>query len=200
MSSTAHGRPGRGRAVSGRVSLWLRRAEGIARAGDAARRRPRRRLRASRRRHREDEAGGAAGAEGARAVPVSRTAASPTGRASAGGRRPTSPATCCTSSRSPATSKYDVDRSMQQRALCLPGSRAGAAAADQRELVARLHRLAGIRGQGDGRGRPQPGLAPHAPLRLPRSDAGLRAGVPARRAGRQGREERSRGSPSCGGG
>ena len=75
--------------------------------------------------------------------------------------------------------------------VCLPGSRAGAASASQRELVARLYRLAGVRGQGDGRSRAQRGLPPHAPLRLPRSDAGLRAGLPARRAGCQGREERS---------
>ena len=75
--------------------------------------------------------------------------------------------------------------------VCLPGSRAGAASANQRELVARLYRLAGVRGQGDGRSRAQRGLPPHAPLRLPRSDAGLRAGLPARRAGGQRREERS---------
>ncbi len=78
--------------------------------------------------------------------------------------------------------KYDVDRGMQQRAYSYLDRAAGAAATDQRELVAGLHGVAGIRGEGDGRRRAQPGLAPHPPLRLSRSDAGVRAGVPARRA------------------
>ena len=71
-------------------------------------------------------------------------------------------------------------------------------AADERELVAVLHRLAGVRGQGARRRRAQPGLEHHPPLWLSRSDAGLRAGVPARRAGREGRDGRSARSTICG--
>ena len=56
-------------------------------------------------------------------------------------------------------------------------------ASDERRLVAVLYGLAGVCGQG-ARGRwPQSGLEPHTPLRLPRADAGVRACLPARRAG-----------------
>ena len=40
-----------------------------------------------------------------------------------------------------------------------------------------LHGLAGVRGEGARRRRPQPGFEPQSPLRLPRSHAGLRARV-----------------------
>ncbi len=69
--------------------------------------------------------------------------------------------------------------------LRLPGARARAAAADQRGLVAGLYGLAGVRGEGHGRGRPQPGFQSDAVVRLPRSDAGLRARLPARRDARE---------------
>ena len=57
-------------------------------------------------------------------------------------------------------------------------------AAGERRLVAVLHRLAGVCGEGARRGRPQPGLESDPALRLSRSDAGVRARLPARRAGR----------------
>ena len=75
--------------------------------------------------------------------------------------------------------------------LRLPAARAGGdAAGRQRGVVAGLHGVAGVRGEGARRRRPQPGLAPHAALRLSRSDAGVRAGLPARRDGGQGRDRR----------
>ena len=47
-------------------------------------------------------------------------------------------------------------------------------------------------------GGPQPGLEHHAALRLSRAHAGLRAGIPARRAGRQRRDARRRAPTICG--
>ena len=64
------GRPRRRRALSRRVSVRLRRAEGVHVAGAAAGRRPRRRVLAAGHGPAEHAAGGAADAEGAREVPV----------------------------------------------------------------------------------------------------------------------------------
>ena len=83
--------------------------------------------------------------------------------------------------------------------LRLPRRRAGQAQAGERELDSGLHGVAGVRGEGAGRGRPQPGLAHHAAPRLSRSHAGVRPHLPRRRDGGQGREA-ARASPSCGGG
>ena len=62
----------------------------------------------------------------------------------------------------------------------------------ERRQVARLHRVAGICGQGARRGRTEPGFAHQPPLRRPRSHAGVRARVPARRADRRRRSRRAR--------
>ena len=58
--------------------------------------------------------------------------------------------------------------------LRLPRERPRRQEARQRRLVARLHRLAGLRGQGPRGGRAQRGQPPHAPVRLRRPDARLR--------------------------
>ena len=83
------GRPRRRRAVSRRVSVRLRRAARLARAGAAAVGRSRRSVQAAGHRAGAVARDGAVRAEGARALPVRQTAASPTGPASAGARRRT---------------------------------------------------------------------------------------------------------------
>ena len=72
--------------------------------------------------------------------------------------------------------------------LCLPRAGARRRAADERRMVAVLHRVAGVRRQGARRRRPQSGLEPDAALRLSRPDAGVRARVPPRCAGRARRD------------
>ena len=137
----------------------------------------------------EDAADGAAEPEGARAVPVRRRRLRATGRGD------------CTMT-SPYLTRYLLHVFKTAADLKLPGRCRHARArlyvpravargrtADQRRMVARLHGVAGVRGQGARRRRTQPGLEPDPALRLPRPDAGVRAGLPARRAwSRSGRQ------------
>ena len=139
----------------------------------------------------EDAPGGAADAQGARALPVRRTAASPTGRATALFTSPYLTSYLLHVFKVASDLKYDVDRGDARARLQLSrDSSWRSAPPDKRGLVAGLHRVAGVRGQGAGRRRPQPGLQHHPPLRLSRSDAGLRARVSARRAARERRDQR----------
>ena len=62
-----------------------------------------------------------------------------------------------------------------------------------RRVVARLHRVADLRGEGAGRGRQAAGQPRDPPLRPPRPDAGLRHDLPAGRDGGGGREGRAAG-------
>ena len=88
---------------------------------------------------------------------------------------------------------------VMERAYTYLEARAGASAKPENESwMPRLHGVAGVRGEGAGRGRAQPGLAHHAALRLSRSHAGVRPDLSRRRDGGQGRGRR-RASPSCGG-
>ena len=82
--------------------------------------------------------------------------------------------------------KYDVDRGDARSGLQLSRAAARAAAADERRVVAGLHRLAGVRGEGAGRGWPEPGLESQPPLRVSRAHAGLCARLSPRRAAGQG--------------
>ncbi len=184
------GRPRRRRALPRRVSLRLRRAEGLDVAGAVPGRRSRRRVFAAGHEPGRDEDGVAEDAEGTRTLPVRErrlrllagrlrhgVAVSHRLRAARdeGGRGPRLPRRC---------------RRAQPR-LRLPLERAGRhAAGRERGMVAVLHRLAGLRREGAGRRRPQRRLARDAPLRLPRSHAGVRAGLPARCGARQGRDQR----------
>ena len=176
LSSTAMVGSRRRGAVSRRVSVRLRRAARVADARAGAGGRSRRRVLAAGHGHGQDAAGGAAEPEGAREVPVRGTAASPTGPATATSRRRTSPRICCTCSRRPSTRSTRSTRDARAR-VRLPRARAGGAAADERRLVAVLHRLAVVCRQGARRRRAQPGLQPHAALRLSRADAGIRSRV-----------------------
>ena len=72
------------------------------------------------------------------------------------------------------TLKYTVDAGMMRARLQLPRKRARARRSRRTRLVAGVHRLAGVRGEGARRGRPQPGLQHQPPLRLPRPHAGVR--------------------------
>ena len=87
--------------------------------------------------------------------------------------------------------KYKVERRGHGAGLHLPRRRAGQAQAGERELDPRLHGVAGVRRQGAGRGRAQPGLAHHAAQRLSRSHAGVRPDLSRRRDGGQGRGRRA---------
>jgi hypothetical protein len=197
------GRPRRGRALPGRVPVRVRRAA-AARArwrmllaadlGDAFTAGHRTaRLRAGRVQQTMKDL---------ETIPVRRTAGSPTGPAAA--------LQLALPHRLPAARLQDRGGpevpgggGHAPTRLRVPRTRARGAAADERRLVAGVHRVAGVRGQGAGGRRPQPGFEPHAPLRLSRPHAGVRARAPARRAPGEGartpRGLRAGASTSCGG-
>ena len=87
--------------------------------------------------------------------------------------------------------KYDVDRGVRERAYTYLRAATVESSAEQCELASCVHRVAGVRRQGAGRGRTESGLEPDSPLRLPRSDAGVRARVSARRTARERRDRRA---------
>ena len=185
------GRVGRGGAIPRRVSVWLRGAEGITGARAVARGRSRRRVHAPRHGHVEDASRGAEDDEGARGLPVPRRRV----RVLAGAVL----VEVSIPDRVPAPrlqvrggSEVSGGRGDARARLRVPREGAGGGAPGQRGLVAVLHRLAVVRGEGADRGRAQPGFQHQPALRLSGSDAGLRARVPARRARREGRVRRAR--------
>ena len=89
--------------------------------------------------------------------------------------------------------KYDVDQPMQQRAYDLPAIASWRCRRRVNESwwpAYTAWQAFAVKVLVEG-GRNEDSQH-HAPLRLPRSDAGLRAGLPARRAGGQGRESGAR--------
>ena len=168
----------------------------VARAGAAARGRSRRRVQAAR--HRRRRSCGRRCSRRCRSSSASsaRAAASPTGPASAGATSPYLTAYLLHVFKVGDGSEVRRRQADARRAYTYLENRAGGAAADQRKLVAVVHGVAGLRGEGARRGRPQSGLEHHPALRLSRRDAGLRAGLSDRRAGGEGRRRAARASRS----
>ena len=185
------GRAWRRRALPRRVSVRLRGAARLARACAAARGGSRRGVHAPGNRSRGLRPTVQKALEGTRGVPV------PSGGFAywPGACETTSPyltAYLLHVFQVAADLNYDVDARHARPRVRLPAAVAHGAAAGERGLVAGLHGVAGVRGEGARGRRTQPGLEHHAAVRLSRPDAGVRAGVPARRAAARARSSGAR--------